>query len=213
MKSENPYTPPRSDVGTATDPRFKRHYKVEGDLLRVREGAMLPDVCLYSGKEGECLKRSTRRLLWHPAWVNRILILILITAFALKRPGITFVCLIILVMFFMFLRKSTIIHHAYSRASFFLRKLGACFAILLVPFAVRLTDNWGDSNPLLHFVIVVLVIYLAFAIVRRVGGFRVKRIDLGCVTLGGVHPIALKTLKELKEEPSPEGPAGSNRKA
>ena len=199
MNTESPYTPPQSDLESPVRPGFVRHYEVEGDQLRVREGAMLPDVCLLSGEEGESLKRSTQRLFLRPALLGWLIVPFLLFVAYLRPPVFSPILLVVVIAYALVGRKSVILHYAYSRSSVVIRFAVSLGAMLAVLFMVKQLYRYFDFEQRWYYVFVIVAFALAVLIRQKTKGFRVSKIQNGWATLDHVHPKALLRLRELKQ--------------
>ena len=199
MSIENPYAPPESDVKPPPRRGFTRSYQIEGALLRVKEGAFLPDVCLYSGKQEGKLARNTKQFFWNPPWLVLIFFLILALSWILESGIVVLAGVIVAIPVTLMTRKSAVVHYAFVRSSFLIRKFTGFLAVLIVPGTVGFAIRFLDSGLWRYFTVLGASICVAFVIVQRVRGFHVKNIDHGWVTFVRVHPVALQVLAELKE--------------
>ena len=163
---------------------------------------MLPDVCLYSGKEGKGLSRSTKLLRFCPLWIKLIafgafVAFVLLSQMKGLGPGfilglgtfvgVTFYC-----------QKSVVIHHAYSLSSFLKRTMMAAVFLAAVYFTLRLSFRTFDSG-FIGWIFGGTIFALLIVVTPRIHDFRVKLIQEKWVTLAGVHPTALKALGDHKE--------------
>jgi hypothetical protein len=67
---ENPYSAPQVSALTKADPREGALWYVSEGVLHVRDGASLPDVCLYGDSPGDPGERKTLTIAWGPTWVR-----------------------------------------------------------------------------------------------------------------------------------------------
>ena len=69
---ENPYAPPQAPGLPKAEPRKGALWYVSEGVLRFRDGASLPDVCLSGASSSEPGERQTLTLDWCPAWARHV---------------------------------------------------------------------------------------------------------------------------------------------
>ncbi|MFT7173758.1 MAG: hypothetical protein ACI9NQ_001983 [Paracoccaceae bacterium] len=192
---------------------FTRHFEISGDLLTIREGTILPDVCLYSGKVGKGLARTAKQLCWVPQWAGYVFVLAVMQMWVFKSGLGIFVGLILILPVMLLTRKSALVHFAYSRLYFLCRSILAIGIGVVMYLALKVFSNYYGEEPWVFFPVLIVTFGLIFMVSPKLQGLRVKSISGGQVTLVRVHPAALQVLKEIKEAASePQRSGGALRK-
>jgi hypothetical protein len=68
MEGDNPYAPPLSPLPDAEPEERLPPWMIEGNVLSVRHGETLPDICLYTGEHTTPHWRQRQALSWTPIW-------------------------------------------------------------------------------------------------------------------------------------------------
>jgi hypothetical protein len=88
MDSTNPFAPPLADLAVPTSGEAAA-FSLNQQVLRVRKGAALPNVCLWSG-EPEGAQRVRKVLHWAPPWTAILALwplIYLVVYFIVRKSG------------------------------------------------------------------------------------------------------------------------------
>src|SRR5262245_41878412 len=164
MKIADLYAPPRAPLGDAPpdDEAELPPWYLVGDTLSVRNGAKLPDVCLFSGEPTTPGQRIQFPLSWTPIWFR----------------GVAVVFPFLAVLSYSVVRRTANVEIALARAGQQRRRLIALLTLGAVGVAVALlyvaveTNTSGALTAALGLTLVGLIVA---AVWSRI--FRVLRID------------------------------------
>jgi len=187
----NPYAPPRAPLADAEpDPDAELPpWSLEGRKLYVRNGAKLPDVCLFTGEPTTPAQRLELPVSWTPTWF-RIMVVI--------APLLALVA-------YSAIRKTAQFDFGLGPAGRKRRRLylaltiGATLDGLLLLF-VPVFRSGDDNQSLMLFLVVSLIALIAAAVAASI--FRVAKIDrkYACIVL---RPQAAAAFARLPEPAPP----------
>lgn len=177
MDGSNPYEPPRTplaereadaDGGPETDPAFP-DWRLEGDKLIARNGAVLPDICLFTGEATPPAERSRMPLSWSPGWFRMLAVVVPILGAALHS----------------FVRRTSTLEYALSPAGW--RQRRSCLALTVGAVVdgialMLIVDRVSAGEDLAAWgLLLALPVLIWMALSARV--FRIVTIDHQCTTL------------------------------
>jgi hypothetical protein len=194
----NPYDPPRTplvdgepeaDAEAEPDPDLP-DWRLEGETLIARNGATLPDICLFTGEPTPPTERSRMPLSWSPGWFRMLAIVVPLLGALLHS----------------FVRRTSTLEYALSPAGWKQRR--SCLAltvgavvdgIVLVMIAGRVSSGEDLAAWILLLALPVLIM---MALSARV--FRIVTIDHRRTTLR-LRPRVAEAFSRLRA-PAPPPP-------
>lgn len=96
MADENPYIPSTAALESPSVPRAHHAIHRDGDLLVIRDGAVLPARCLKTNRPiGASDYTATKKVYWTPGWVWALLLLspliaLIVAAILQKKATLTY---------------------------------------------------------------------------------------------------------------------------
>jgi hypothetical protein len=210
MSDENPYAPPREDTPSGLSARPGELWEVRGDLLRVRDGATLPEICLHGSPPESPGSWRRLPLLVNKAWAQWLPALPLAAWVMLPTAAMPSVAVLLAGVLLCSLpgwklaKRGSI--HVFSARAASRRHLLRVFPIVLlaialslgVTFLLRTMGVFGDGRyERLASLVPAIVGTVAAATVFR-PRIRAVRWDDGGFVLSGVHPDAIATLHRIQ---------------
>jgi hypothetical protein len=170
MKVADLYAPPKAPLadGPLDDESELPPWRLVGDVLSVRNGAKLPDVCLFSGEPTTPGQRVQFPLSWTPTWFR----------------GAAVVFPFLAVLGYSVVRRTANVEIALNRAGRRRRALVALLTLGAVGAAVALlyvVSEMNDSGAFTAGLVLTLVGLVVAAALCRI--FRVVKIDRRCAHL------------------------------
>jgi hypothetical protein len=197
MDAANPYAPPQAALADAApDPDADLPaWRLEGRRLIARNGATLPDVCLFTGEATPPGQRIRLSLSWTPAWFRMMAVLApLLAVFAYD-----------------FFRRASSLEVGLSAAGRKQRRLVALLSLGAaasgVCFFIKLANRRsyaGEGDDMMALLLLgALIAFVAVALAARV--FRVAGIDRKFTRLV-LRPRVAEALARLPPPPSAPAP-------
>ena len=192
----NPYEPPRTplaerepDADAESEPDPDRSdWRLEGDKLIARNGATLPDICLFTGEPMPATERSRMPLSWSPGWFRMLAIVVPILGAALHS----------------FVRRTSTLEYVLSPAGW--RQRRSCLALTVGAVVdgialLMIVDRVSSGDDLVAWVLLLaLPVLIVMALSARV--FRIVTIDHQRTTLR-LRPRVAEAFSRLSAPPSP----------
>jgi len=194
MNAENPYAPPESAMNGLRSRGDASSFWIAGNLLHLKDGASLPDVCLITGAvEGEMtrfhqqLKKFSARIF--PYFICGLVLAVLV----LK---LVFAPWILLGAFFvsLYFRRSILVSICYSGTARKRKKAIhlARWGVVAVAVAFLIFTNFDPEIRLLS---ALAIFFLGLFVLKSIDpSFTVIEIRKKVAILGEVHPEALRQL-------------------
>lgn len=114
---QNPYAPPRSETDFGRVDADPESYWIEDELLHVRHGAVLPDVCLGTGTVEGVLVREKQAIQHRPTWTLSFFIFLcfVLPRFATTRSSPVILVVLLTYFLFMIFRQKVSIDYCLSK--------------------------------------------------------------------------------------------------